>query len=217
MTLADAGVRDQQVELARLGDRPLDRAAIPDVDLHPVAGDLIRDRLDLPAATRAHHNIPAVARERPRDARSDAATAARNERPHRTHPTATQPASTDDERRSSAAFYGARRWKRGVNTNWPSLSRLAANSLMRHRVRVYALEYPHLRRFTPASSPASSSSTTRPQGVRDRARADVPDPPAAKRRSCARAGGAWRGGAIGAAVGSRWHARQAGDRRLAER
>ena len=82
MTLTDARVRDQQVELARLGDRPLDRAAIRDVDLHRLAGDLTRDRLDLRAAARAHDNIPAVARERPRDARSNAATATRNERSH---------------------------------------------------------------------------------------------------------------------------------------
>src|SRR5207253_10494158 len=91
MTLADARVRDQQLELVHLGDHPLDRAAIRDVDLHPLAADLTRDPLDLRAAARAHDNIPAVARERPRDARSNAATAARNERSHRAHPTATPP------------------------------------------------------------------------------------------------------------------------------
>lgn len=37
MTFADARVSDQQVDLARFGDQPVDRAAIRDVDLHPLA------------------------------------------------------------------------------------------------------------------------------------------------------------------------------------
>jgi hypothetical protein len=52
-----------------------------------LAADLMRDPLDLRAAARAHDYIPAIPRERTRDARSDAATATRNEGSHRTHPT----------------------------------------------------------------------------------------------------------------------------------
>lgn len=37
MTFADARVSDQQVDLARFGDQPVGRAAIRDVDLHPLA------------------------------------------------------------------------------------------------------------------------------------------------------------------------------------
>ena len=84
MTLADTRVGDQQVDLARLGDHPLDRGAIGDVDLHPLAADLTRDRLDLRAAARAHDDVPAVARQRPRDTRSDPAAAAGHKRSHRT-------------------------------------------------------------------------------------------------------------------------------------
>ena len=51
MTLGDARVGDQQVELARLGDRLLDRAAIRDVDCHPLPADLMCDRLDLRSAS----------------------------------------------------------------------------------------------------------------------------------------------------------------------
>ena len=91
MLLVDAGVRDQQVDLAGLRDRALDRAAISDVHLHPLAADLARDRLDLLAAARADNDLPAVARERPRDPRADAAAAAGDERPHGRHATATPP------------------------------------------------------------------------------------------------------------------------------
>ena len=70
MVIADARVRDEQIELARPRDRALDRAAISDVHLHPLAADLLRDRRDLLAAARADNDVPAVARERPRDARA---------------------------------------------------------------------------------------------------------------------------------------------------
>jgi hypothetical protein len=75
--------RVQRVKLARLGDRPLDRAAICDVELHRLAADLVRDGLDLRATGRAHDDITAVARERP----CDAATATGNERSYRRQPT----------------------------------------------------------------------------------------------------------------------------------
>jgi hypothetical protein len=45
-------------------------------------GAAFRDRVDQGAATRAHDNLPSVARESPRDARRDAPTATRNERSH---------------------------------------------------------------------------------------------------------------------------------------
>jgi len=86
MTLADTRVGDQEVDLAGLGGHPLDRSGIGDVDLHPLAADLRRDRLHLRAAARAHDDLPAVARQRPRDIGSDPAAAAGDERSHRTPP-----------------------------------------------------------------------------------------------------------------------------------
>ena len=82
MLLVDARVRNEQVDVARLRDGALDRAAVGDVHLHPCAADLVRDRLDLLAAARADDDVPAVARERPRDPRADAAAAAGDERSH---------------------------------------------------------------------------------------------------------------------------------------
>ena len=82
MLLVDASVRDEKLELARLDDGALDRAAVGDVHLHPCAADLRRDRLDLLAAARPDDDLPAVARERPRDPRADAAAAAGDERSH---------------------------------------------------------------------------------------------------------------------------------------
>jgi hypothetical protein len=86
MTLADTRVGDQKVDLARLGNHSLDRGAIGDVDLHPLATDLGRDRLHLRAAARAHDDLPAVARQHPRDIRSDPAAAPGDKRSHRTPP-----------------------------------------------------------------------------------------------------------------------------------
>jgi len=68
------------------GDHPLDGGAVGDVDLHPPATDLRRDRLDLGAAARAHDDLPAVARQHPRDIGSDPAAAAGDKRSHRTPP-----------------------------------------------------------------------------------------------------------------------------------
>ena len=48
--------------------------------------DLTRDRLDLRAAARAHDDLPAIARQRTRDPRSDPAAATGYERSHRTPP-----------------------------------------------------------------------------------------------------------------------------------
>jgi hypothetical protein len=89
--LVDARVRDQQVDLARCRDRPLNRAAVGDVDLHQLAADLLRDRLDLLAAARPDNDLPAINSERPRDPRADPAAAAGDERPHAPHATATPP------------------------------------------------------------------------------------------------------------------------------
>jgi hypothetical protein len=78
----DTGIRDEQVDLARLGDRILDRAAVDDVHLHPPAADLFRNGLHLFAAACAHDHFPAIPRERPRDPRADAAATTGNEGPH---------------------------------------------------------------------------------------------------------------------------------------
>jgi len=59
--LVDARVRHEQIDLACLCDRALDGAEVGDVHLHPLAGDLVRNRLHLLAAARADDNIPAVA------------------------------------------------------------------------------------------------------------------------------------------------------------
>ena len=86
MTLADSRVGDQQIHVARLGDHPLDRGAIGDVDLHPRAVDLARDRFDLRAAARGNDHVPAIARQRPSDTRSDPTSATGHKRSHRTPP-----------------------------------------------------------------------------------------------------------------------------------
>ena len=102
MTLADPRIRDQQIQLARLGDRSLDRAAIRDVDLHPLAACFTRDRLDLRAArapTTTSQPSPASARAMPAPIPT---TATRNERSHRMHPTAPRATGVHDEERESA-------------------------------------------------------------------------------------------------------------------
>ena len=85
MPLADARVGDEQVDVARLGDHPLDRGAIGDVDLHARAADLARDRFDLRAAARGDDHVPAIARQRASDARSDPTSATGHQRSHRTN------------------------------------------------------------------------------------------------------------------------------------
>jgi hypothetical protein len=86
MTLADARVGGQKVDFAGLGNHALDRGAIGDVDLHPLATDLRRDRLHLRAGARAHDDLPAVARQYPRDIGTDPTAAAGDERSHPTPP-----------------------------------------------------------------------------------------------------------------------------------
>ena len=87
MLLVDARVRDEQVDVARLRERALDRAAVGDVHLHPLAAHLVSDGLHLLAAARADNDVPAVAGERQSDPRANAAAAAGDECPHARHPT----------------------------------------------------------------------------------------------------------------------------------
>ena len=65
MVITHARVRDEQLELARLRDRGLDRAAISDVHPHPLAADLLRDRRGLLAQTTTSQPSPASARATP--------------------------------------------------------------------------------------------------------------------------------------------------------
>src|SRR5207247_2150341 len=72
----DAGVRDQEVDLANLGDPALDVLPPRDVADERAAADLRGDGFDLLRGSRGDHDLHARGRQLVRDARADPAPAA---------------------------------------------------------------------------------------------------------------------------------------------